>query len=129
MDPINRLNSLAELIRKRSASEASARRAERSSLQPRDAGPTGRAGRADVAALRNRISDAVGAIDPDDPARNQKTMRLFVENVLTWQFGDDLLNDPGFANLVTEVQAVLETDPTAAGVLGGMLPGRTKSPP
>lgn len=128
MDPINRLNSLTELIRKRVASEAAAKREGRPPLQQRNAAQTGGPERADIAALRNRISDTVRAINPDDPGRNQKAMQAFVENVLAWQFGDNILNDPGFTNLVAEVQAMLEKDSATAGVFEAMMTEKPRSP-
>lgn len=109
MDPINRLNGIAELLRKRIAGDATAKgkafAAKEAPASARQTGP------AIAEALRQRIGLAIEGIAEDDPARRRKAMRLFVENVLTWQFGDALLNDPAFASLADDVQRTLEQEP------------------
>ena len=50
------------------------------------------------------------AIDPDDPGRHRKAFRVFLESVLLVVFGDELINDAGFHQLVEEVHLQMETD-------------------
>ncbi|MBI2308395.1 MAG: hypothetical protein HYU78_13915 [Rhodocyclales bacterium] len=109
MDPINSLNKLTEILRKRVAAEAAEKR--KGAANSREAATTASARRADTEALREQIACSIRAIDPDDPARVGKTVRVFVESVLSWQFGAGLLSDPGFADLVNDVQSALESDP------------------
>ena len=109
MDPINPLDGLAEILRQRMASEAAKGKRPGKTENTTRAGTAAR--RAPAESLRQRLETAVEAIDPDDPRRTKKALRLFVENVLAWQFGESLLNDPGFAELADEVQATLESEP------------------
>jgi len=68
---------------------------------------TADAGRADVQALLLR---RVLAIDPDDPERQRKAFRIFLESVLTDELGADLINDPAFHRVVDTVQKTMEQD-------------------
>ena len=119
MDPINPFDGLAELLRRRVANEGSvkgkapgAKDVARTHASEQRTSPE---------ALRRKIEHAIEGIDPDDPARGKKAARLFVENVLTWQFGEALINDPGFAALVEEVQTTLELAPGFGETLLGFV--------
>jgi len=41
---------------------------------------------------------------------NQKAARIFLESVLTWEFGEDLVHDPRFTDLLNEINQTMETD-------------------
>ncbi|HMV21710.1 MAG TPA: hypothetical protein PKL28_09930 [Rhodocyclaceae bacterium] len=117
MDPIKPLDGLAEMIRKRLVSEGAGRSEEHAPPRSREARPGEVSGRPTTAALRSRIADALQAVDPDDPERNRKAIKAFVENVLAWQFGSDVLNDPALAGLVDDVQQTLEREPNVTALL------------
>lgn len=108
MDPINPLDRLSAILRQR---------VENAGLKNKTIGAQTNAQQAGAQrnvspeALRKRIAGAIEALDPDDPDREHKAARLFVENVLSWQFGDALLNDSRFTALVEEVQGALEQEP------------------
>lgn len=53
----------------------------------------------------------VGAIDPLDPERSRKALRVFLESVLLGEFGMGIANDPSFADMVGDVQKQMEADP------------------
>jgi hypothetical protein len=108
MNPINPLGRLAEILRKRVSNEPSIKgKVTEQQVTKASDGSL----RAAPDELRRRISRSIAAIDINDPMRGNKATRIFVEQVLTWQFGDNLLNDPGFTRLVEEVQQTLEQDP------------------
>ena len=60
--------------------------------------------------LRKRMIEAVGRITEDDPRRQQKIARAFVEQALQWEFGGELANDPRFSEMVLELSEMLEQD-------------------
>lgn len=62
------------------------------------------------AQLQALIALRVKDISPDDPQRGRKALRVFLEAVLLSNFGDAVLNDPGFHLLVDDVLAALEAD-------------------
>ena len=112
MDPINSLDQMTELLRKRIATEVS----NKSTVVPKgkDTSVSGRAipSRISSEELNTKIVSQIRQIGPDDARRNQKMMHIFLENVLTWQFGEELLNDSDFSRLVDEVKDVLEKEPS-----------------
>lgn len=58
------------------------------------------------------IIERCQAIAVDDPQRGRKAFRVFIESVLLASFGDQLINDPKFYDMVDSVQATMETEPT-----------------
>jgi hypothetical protein len=62
----------------------------------------------DLAAL---VALRVRSIDRDDPQRGRKAFRVFLEAVLLSRFGEQLLGDPQFHQLVDGIQTALDADP------------------
>lgn len=54
----------------------------------------------------------VAGIAPDDPLRRRKALRVFLESLLLDEWGSQLINDPGFHQLVSKVQDELEANPS-----------------
>lgn len=61
----------------------------------------------DIAAV---AAGRVQAIDPDDPNRHRKAFHVFLESVLLAEFGENLINDAGFHQLVEDVHSQMEAD-------------------
>lgn len=68
-------------------------------------------GPADLAAL---VAQRVRSIAPDDPMREKKAFRVFLETVLLSELGQELLGDPAFSTMVDHVQDQMESDPSLA---------------
>lgn len=60
--------------------------------------------------MTNIIQRRIKGIAKDDPKRGKKAFRVFLEAVLLSQFGDHLINDPQFQQMVEDVQAAMESD-------------------
>ena len=69
----------------------------------------------DVGALISRRVDAVRA---DDPQRERKVFRAFLEATLLAELGGSLVNDPRFATMVDSVQEQMESDPQISAAVG-----------
>lgn len=108
MDPIKPLDGLAEILRKQLGAEVAAKSGTHAVRKSADIQHRQPVQRMPVNALHHKIAEAVARLDPDDPKRNRKLVRLFVENTLSWKFGNELVNDPGFSALVEEVSGALE---------------------
>lgn len=80
---------------------------QRGPLQGAAAGAAQKAA-ADLMAQRLR------AIDPADPQRRRKAVRVYLESELAREFGQGLLNDPAFAQMVDAVQSQMQDDPDTA---------------
>lgn len=106
MDPINRLDQVLQLIG-RQMSE----RAVRLDTGAKLTAPQGSARldrRPPLAALKRKMRERLASIDAADERRGEKARRVFLESVLTWHFGDELLLDRGFEELVRGVQEALQ---------------------
>lgn len=108
MDPLNSLDSIAELIRRR-ASESSASKLDKSAFEKLSKARQKHALAKQWTAedVKSKIIIAIKGINSQDPKKNQKLVGVFVENVLLWQFGDELINDLNFINLVEDVSGAL----------------------
>lgn len=60
--------------------------------------------------LATTIARRVAAIDQADPDRRRKAFRVFLESVLLDEWGPQLINDPGFYQLVANVHAQMESN-------------------
>ena len=73
--------------------------------------------------LQQKIAERVRAIDPDDAQRGQKSTLIFLESVLRWEYGEGLLNDPRFFNMLDEIQSGMESDPAIRNKLKKLIEG------
>ena len=109
MDPISRLNRLVETLRQQMAE--SAKRLDTAKPHAAEAKPQSRSARLSVEELRRRIQERVKAIEPDNPDRGRRARRIFLESVLAWEFGDELLLDSRLDRLIDNIQQTFESDP------------------
>ncbi|MBV8660353.1 MAG: hypothetical protein JO142_21240 [Burkholderiales bacterium] len=63
------------------------------------------------------IARRVKAIRPDDPERGRKAFRIFLESVLINELGENLINDPGFYDMVDQIQQRMEQHPTISAAM------------
>ena len=88
----------------------------------RTTGASAPAGVADATAAT--LPQRIQAIDPADPDRRRKAVRIYLESELAREFGTGVLNDPAFPQMVDAVQQQMQEDAqTAAAVqaLGDLL--------
>lgn len=69
------------------------------------------------AQMGSLISQRVKALDPDDPKRERKAFRIFLESVLLNELGAELINDHDFYQMVDQVQETMEQDAHIAGAI------------
>lgn len=109
MDPISRLNRMMETLRKQMAE--SSKRLDTSKSPPPEVCGRSRYERPTIQALKARIEERIGAIESDAPDRDRRAQRIFLESVIAWEFGDQLLLDSQVGRLVDGIQETFETDP------------------
>jgi len=108
---ISRLNAVMETLR-RQLSETERRsgfvgqRASTSSSRS-PASDT----RPSLTLLRQRVLERLKNIDPADPQRKSRSRRIFVESVLAWEFGEQLLSDRKLDELVEQVLDAMSGQP------------------
>jgi hypothetical protein len=71
--------------------------------------------------LRTTVSSRLRAVEGNERDRKRARARIFVESVLVWEFGEDLLGDPEFDAIVGRVEENLLADDQLADRLGDLL--------
>lgn len=64
----------------------------------------------DEARIKQKVALRVRALSLDDPQRQRKAFRIFLESVLMQEFGRDRLDDKGFDQMVETVLQRMESD-------------------
>ena len=115
MTQIDAASQLAALIRRQMAAARPSAKGVRKTTTASALDATRQAEEQDAqSAPGNNIASAVAlrvqSIDPDDPQRERKAFRMFLDAVLLAEFGEQLINDPGFYQLVEQVHQQMEAD-------------------
>lgn len=103
MDPISNIDRIAILLRQKLRERAQAAAAERTE----DSAPRHQLGGLEAAR-------AVAAIEGVD---DRQRRRAFVQSILVDQFGQDMVNDAPFQQLVARVSRAIEGDDASAALL------------
>lgn len=61
--------------------------------------------------LRGQLLARVSHLEGNESQRRRQVFRIFLELVLVSRFGPALASDPGFANVLDQVQQAMEADP------------------
>lgn len=109
LDPISRLSQVMQLIRQQMAERAS--RLESGSPASTPAPPVRADRQGGIKELKLKVRERINDIRRDDPRRAEKVQRAFLESVLTWQFGPELMLDRSFEEIVSGVQENLRAHP------------------
>lgn len=80
---------------------------------PREAAEAAQAG--SILTLQQRITARLRVVEPDDPDRISKGLRIFLEAVLLEELGSDLVDDPAFHTLLTTVHGSMTNSDALAG--------------
>jgi hypothetical protein len=107
MTPINAATAVALFIRQQTEALRSSAH-ERARPAKRDASASSGQKPSDVATL---VFRRIRFIEPTDPDRKRKAFRIFIESVLLFELGEELVNDPKFYELADEVQSRMLGDP------------------
>jgi hypothetical protein len=109
MEPVDNIAQVMQVLRRQMAENLD--RLRRSGKLASQSQPLSSAGAQRVQpTTRQAIARRIKAIDADDPRFLEKATLVFVESVLLAEFGDGLVNDPDFRDLVTQVQTAMRSD-------------------
>jgi hypothetical protein len=121
MDPISQVNPLLDALRKQLTENIERMR------KSGQLATAGKAGAAPAAAGAESLEAALGrklaALDRRSPEGRAAATRAFVESALVAEFGQGLLSDPAFGDMVAEISATLREDPATCEQLDQMLAG------
>lgn len=111
MSRIDSLSQVMETLRRQLAE--SAKKLDRGTKAPAksDASSTPEAvPRVSAQDLQKRVRERLQALG-DGAGYRQKATRVFLESILTSEFGDDLVHDMRFAEMLNEIDKALQADP------------------
>jgi hypothetical protein len=110
MTAISAAAAIAQLIRQHGIGRRCADAASKAEgQQRRSKPPTTGTGADDMASL---VLRRIRFIEPADPDRRRKAFRIFIESVLLFEIGPDLVNDPAFHTIVDEVESRMRSEPS-----------------
>src|SRR5689334_11803438 len=109
LDPVNRLNQMMEVLRREMAESAA--RADKGQRQTKTVAQNAIKAKSALEELRARLHERLRALDPDDPRRQHKAKRLFLEAVLAQEFGNELPLDRRFDDMLDSIQDTISTSP------------------
>lgn len=108
MDSISRVNQVIETLRRQIAE--SARQLDSTPTQ-RTAGQRPAKELPGLVSLRAGIQEKIRGLDAADPQRNRRARRAFLESVLAWELGDELLLDQRFADMLDHIEVAMKSNP------------------
>lgn len=98
IDPRHRLDALLREQLARLRERAPAAKPGETTLRQRDAQAT------------QLLAAQVAALDPADPDRKRKAVRLFLESELAREFGPAILNDAAFSGMLDAIHGQMRSD-------------------
>jgi hypothetical protein len=67
--------------------------------------------------IGSALMKRVQMIGPEDPERERKAFRAFLESMLLAELGESLINDAGFYEMVDHIHQQMESDPDLAAAI------------
>jgi hypothetical protein len=119
MEPVNGLSQVLSILR-RQMSERSGRLGNQAALAPSQSAQNATSAEA-LLQVQRKVQDRIRALDPNDEKRERKAVRIFLEGVLSHEFGDSMLTDPAFYTLIEDVQLAMESDSAIGKTLSRMV--------
>ncbi|MRW94185.1 hypothetical protein GJ699_29850 [Duganella sp. FT80W] len=104
---IDSVSQLVKVIQSQLTQRAATPTGQRKAPPSTPAGAPARYAQEQLGAL---IGQRVRQIGRDDPQRGRKAFRVFLEAVLLSHFGERLINDPRFFQMVDDIQLAMERD-------------------
>ena len=121
VDSVSRLNRVMEALRRQIADGPSRLGTAAKTGNTSQTAQSAATPRPSPEQLRQRIADRVRSLDPDDPRRPQKARRAFLESVIAWEFGDAVMQDRHFDELVDHIQQTFDAAPDVSRQLDELL--------
>lgn len=121
MDSINRLNRVMEILRRQIADSARHLESPHKASASTTLARSKPAAQAPVEELKRRITERLRTVESSDPRREQKVRRVFLESVLAWEFGDNLLQDSRIDDLLDNIQETISASTDVSRQLDELL--------
>ena len=116
MQPVDNIAQVMQVLRRQMAENLERLRSSGKLKGAATPGPSASVART-ASTLRQTVERRIKSIDVDDPRFLEKATHGFVESVLLAEFGEGLVNDPGFRDLMVQVQSTMLADAEVANDL------------
>lgn len=63
-----------------------------------------------ITQLEQRIIERIKAVNDNDKNPKHKAIYILIESILAWEFGEHMLKDSGFSEIITQVNNAIESD-------------------
>jgi hypothetical protein len=115
MEPVDNVSKAMEILRRQMTENLD--RLRRTGKLPPQAPKSAASRGATPESVRETVARKIKAIDPRTLDYDRLATNVFVESVLTAEFGDALLNDPAFRDMLGEVQRTVLSHESVRGQL------------
>ena len=117
MDPINSIGQIAQILRRKLANRTDSRNADETASRLSDKAP---ADKVSPEEIRRKISARIQSLDIEE-RQGPKAALIFIESIIVWEFGEELLEDPKFSELSKSVLDSFSADTNASAKLNALL--------
>jgi hypothetical protein len=116
MDPINKLTKLLEVLRLQQTNAGSATSKKLASApgvkqaNPHSASAGKIPAKLNLNQLSRRIAERINRLPLEDRQSSKKAVHIFVDSVLAWEFGEDILDTDSFSRYSTKVRETINSN-------------------
>jgi len=122
MEPIDHISKAMEILRREMTENLE--RLKRAGKLPSQPAPRAGANAGSTSgSVREVVARKIRAIDPLAPDFDRLAASVFIESVLTAEFGDALVNDAAFRDMMSDVQQAMLSHEPIRGQLQSLLRG------
>ncbi len=113
MDKITGINHAAKILHDRSTERTG--KAQKKSTSTSDSKSSNKTHQTDkqqvpIKELEQAIKLKVASLDPDGENFIETANNIIIEQLLTWEFGEDITNDPEFITLKSKISAAIKNN-------------------
>lgn len=120
MDKINNINSIVNILRQRSAKRSAVDTKNKAAKT--DNGQKLESKQAiSQEQLIKAIQTRIAKTNKDTDGYREKVMAIIAESIVTWEFGENIINDPGFSSLVNNIIDSYKAEPVIAGKIDNII--------
>lgn len=117
MDPVN---GLVQILRQKLSERPNTVESKNTSKPSATNTTSSTEAKLSIGEVKRKIGERVKALS-DDEHQPTHAAQIFVESIITWEFGDQLLQDPKFGELSKDVVNTLSQHPTVWKHMQSML--------
>jgi hypothetical protein len=119
MDKISNISNIVNILREQIGKSTTTKSSSTNNRAPASATSTAHAvGRVPLAQL---LSDRLKKLRKSDSDYKDKARQVLVETILIWEFGDTIINDPAYGELLNRIVAACNTEAGISGKLDTLL--------